>query len=109
MYDQGVTVVATIADNASNAQKAGRESPGLTLNCLPHTANLLMKDVAKLFMKQFDQCRAHHLFPPPEQVMLPKLKVSSATGLWLEVFMIGRCKMIPHILSCLEKLDGVHN
>ena len=53
----GVQVIATIADNASNAQRVVQNSPGLNLNCLAHVANLLMKDASKSFEKQFDQCK----------------------------------------------------
>jgi hypothetical protein len=53
----GGKVVATIADNAANAQRVVSEAPGLSLNCLAHVANLLFEDLVKVFQVQFDQVK----------------------------------------------------
>ena len=53
----GVSILGCIADNASNAQRSVQDSPGVSLRCLAHLANLLMKDLCSLFERQFDQVK----------------------------------------------------
>ena len=53
----GAQVVATIADNANNAQRVVTDNVGLNLNCIGHVANLLMKDLMTLFARQVDQAK----------------------------------------------------
>ena len=53
-----IRVVGVVADNARNMQKGivlTIPEGVLQLNCFAHTLNLLLKDVAELFAKQFEQ------------------------------------------------------
>lgn len=55
--DLGSKVVATIADNAANAQRVVREAPGVGLNCISHVINLLFKDLLTIFHRQVDNVK----------------------------------------------------
>ena len=53
-----IRVVGVVADNARNMQKGivlTIPEGVLQMNCFAHTLNLLLKDVAELFAKQFEQ------------------------------------------------------
>ncbi len=58
LKEDGVTVSGVVADNAKNMQK-GIEltlpDNVIQLNCVTHSLNLLIKDLAGLFKNQFDQ------------------------------------------------------
>ena len=75
----GIVVVAAIADNAANAQKYApicvnqmliifflprvvRESAGLNLNCQSHVLNLTIRDLAAVFLKNFEQAKEVEAF-----------------------------------------------
>ena len=53
-----IRVVGVVADNARNMQKGivlTIPEGVMQMNCFAHTLNLLLKDVAELFAKQFEQ------------------------------------------------------
>ena len=53
LLSRGTKVVATICGKASDVLKAGRLTPGLTLNCKAHSANLLVQGRCPPFPEHF--------------------------------------------------------
>ena len=59
LKEDGISVSGVVGDNAKNMQKwieLTLPSNVIQLNCLTHSLNLLIKDLAELFKSQFEQC-----------------------------------------------------